>query len=63
MLTKKDINCKCILAVPREKGRGFNNNTVCALISFSLEKSLSTFWLLKNGMPQKTLGRHYREVR
>lgn len=46
MLTKKDINCKCILAVPREKGRGFNNNTVCSYIIF-IRKISEHFLLIK----------------
>lgn len=46
MLTKKDINCKCILAVPREKERGCNNNTVCSYIIF-IRKILEHFQLIK----------------
>lgn len=46
MLTKKDINCKCVLAVPREKGRSFNNNTVCSYIIF-IRKISEHFLLIK----------------
>lgn len=46
MLTKNDINCKCILAAPREKERGFNNNTVCSYIIF-IRKILEHFQLIK----------------
>jgi len=46
MLTEKNINCKCVLAVPREKGRGFNNNTVCSYIIF-IRKISEHFLLIK----------------